>query len=62
MKTGPEVIKLEFSLKLEIKLSDWLLYFEFENELEFYNLGAGFHFWADFENSMKISQQRWKIH
>ena len=45
---GPEVIKLEYSLK--IKRYDWLLatrkqpiiafYFEFANELKFYNLGA----------------------
>ena len=51
-KTGPEVIKLEFILKLKIKHIDWLLadacpqtanlalYFEFENELKFYNLEA----------------------
>ena len=64
---GPEVIKLEYSLK--IKPNDWLLvvsarsqslgfilslkirvrkqpiiglYFEFENELKFYNLEPGF--------------------
>ena len=46
---GHEVIKLEYSLKLKIKRNDWLsasnqsiiaLYFEFENELKFYNLGA----------------------
>ena len=49
---GLEVIKLEYSLKLKIKCNDWLLvdtchkqpiialYFEFENELKFYNLEA----------------------
>ena len=42
---GPEVIKLEYSLKLKIERNDWLqaanckqpiivLYFEFENELK----------------------------
>ena len=48
--TGLEVIKLEYSLKLKIKRNDWLLadtcpqtanhcaFFEFENELKFYNL------------------------
>ena len=45
--TGLEVIKLEYSLKLKIKCIDWLLvrkqpiialYFEFENEVKFYNL------------------------
>ena len=53
-KPGPEVIKLEYSLKLKkIKRNDWLLtdirkqpiialYFEFENDLKFYNLGAWF--------------------
>ena len=47
---GPEFIKLEYSLKLKIKRSDWLLadtcpqtanhcaYFEFETVLKFYNL------------------------
>ena len=48
-KAGPEVIKLEFILRLKIKRYDWLLankqpiialYFEFENELNFYNLEA----------------------
>ena len=59
-KSGPEVIKLEYSLKLKIKGNDWLLadmcpqacvhkqpiivlYFESENELKFYNLGARPH-------------------
>ena len=49
---GLQVIKLEYNLKLKIKLNDWLLaetcpgqpiialYFELENELEFYNLKA----------------------
>ena len=46
---GSEVIKLEFILRLKIKRYDWLLankqpiialYFEFENELKFYNLEA----------------------
>ena len=46
---GLKVIKLEYSLKLKIKRNDWLLvckqpivvvYFEFENELKFYNLEA----------------------
>ena len=50
---GPRVIKLDYSLKLKIKLNEWLLadtcvrkqpiiglYFESENELKFYNLGA----------------------
>ena len=46
LRQGPKVIKLEYSLKLRIKHSDWLLadmcpYFEFENELKFYNLGQG---------------------
>ena len=45
---GPEVIKLEFILKLKIKHNDWLhvrkqpiiaVYFEFETVLKFYNLG-----------------------
>ena len=48
--TGPKFIKLEYSLKLRIKCSDWLLadmcpqaanhcaLFEFENDLKFYNL------------------------
>ena len=48
-----EVIRFEYSLKLKIKRSDWLLadwcpqaaiiialYFEFENELKFYIPGA----------------------
>ena len=44
-----EVIKLEYGLKLKIKRNDWpladkqpiiALYFEFENELKFYNLEA----------------------
>ena len=51
---GPEVIKLEHSLKLKIKRSDWLLantcpqtanhcaYFELETLLKFYNLEASF--------------------
>ena len=41
---GPEVIKLKYRLKLKIKRNDWpivALYFEFENELKFYNLGPG---------------------
>ena len=47
--SGPEVIKREFILRLKIKYYDWLLadkqpiialYFEFENELKFYNLEA----------------------
>ena len=49
---GLEVLKLEYSLKLQIKCNDWLLgarvrkqpiivlYFELENELKFYNLEA----------------------
>ena len=51
---GPEVIKLEFILKLKIKRNEWLLadmtcvrkqpiiaiYFEFETVLKFYNLGS----------------------
>ena len=37
---GPEVIKLEYSLKLKIKRFDWQLYFAVGNELKFYNLGA----------------------
>ena len=48
---GLEVIKLEYSLKLKIKCNEWLLldtclqaiialYFEYENELKFYNLDA----------------------
>ena len=50
---GPEVIKLEHSLKLKIKGNDWLLadtyvrmqliialYCEFDNELKIYNLEA----------------------
>ena len=37
---GLEVIKLEFSLKLKIKRIDWLLYFEFEIVLKFYNFEA----------------------
>ena len=50
---GLEVIKIEYSLKLKIRRNDWLLadtcvckqpiivlYFEFENELKFYNLEA----------------------
>ena len=49
---GLEVIKLEYSLKLKIKLNDGclrthlrkqpiiVLYFEFENEIMFYNLEA----------------------
>ena len=48
--TGLEIIKLEYRLKLKIKRNDWLLadtcpktanhcaFFEFENELKFYNL------------------------
>ena len=48
-KPGLEDIKLEYRLKLKIKRNDWLLadkqpiivlYFEFENELKFYNLQA----------------------
>ena len=42
-RPGSEVIKLEYSLRLKIKRKDWLiiaLYFEFENELKFYNLEA----------------------
>ena len=47
---GPEVIKLEYILTLKIQRDDWLfadtclqtanhyIYFEFENELKFYNL------------------------
>ena len=42
-RTGLEIIKLEYSLNFKIKPNDWLqpiieLYFEFENELKFYNL------------------------
>ena len=49
---GLEVIKLEFSLKLKIKINDWQLadtwqqaainslYYEFEIDLKFYNLEA----------------------
>ena len=49
---GAQVIKLEYSLTLKIQRDDWLLrtrvrkqpiitlYFEFENELKFYNLKA----------------------
>ena len=51
VQPGPEVIKLEYRLKLKIKHNDWLLvdtckqpiialYFEFENELKFPNLKA----------------------
>ena len=48
-----EVIKLKYRLKLKIKRIDWLLankpiivlYFEFENELKFYNLDA----WSKFK-------------
>ena len=52
MTPGLEVIKLENSLRLKIKRNDWLLagtsrkqpiialYFEYENELKFYNLEA----------------------
>ena len=51
MGHGLEVIKLEYSLKLRIRRIDWLLgdscpqpiialYFEFGNELKFYNLKA----------------------
>ena len=45
LEPGLEVIKHEYSLKLKIKRNDWLLadivlYFEFENELKFYNLEA----------------------
>ena len=44
LSSGLEIIKLEYSLKLKIKRNDWLpiivLYFEFENELNFYNLKA----------------------
>ena len=48
-KSGLEVIKLEYSLKLKIKHNDWLskkqpiiaLYFEFENELKFCNSRPG---------------------
>ena len=48
-RPGLEVIKLENSLELKIKGNHWLLagkqpiialYFEFENELKFYNLEA----------------------
>ena len=49
---GREVINLEYSLKFKIKRNDWptyvrkqpivSLYFEFENELKFYNLEAWF--------------------
>ena len=48
-RAGPEVIKVEFILKLKIKCNDWLrvrtqpiiaLYFEFEIVLKFNNLGA----------------------
>ena len=51
-RPGRNVIKLKYSLKLKIKLNDWLLedtcpvhtiivlYFEFENELKSYNLEA----------------------
>ena len=50
MGPGIEVIKLEYNLKLKIKRNDWLLrtrvrkqpiitlYFEIENELQFYNI------------------------
>ena len=44
---GPEVIKLEFILKLKIKRKHVrkqpiiVLYFEFETVLKFYNLGPG---------------------
>ena len=42
-RTGVEIIKLEYSINFKIKPNDWLqpiieLYFEFENELKFYNL------------------------
>ena len=49
---GLQVIKLEYSLRLEINRNDWwlrtrvrkqpniVLYFESENELKFYNLEA----------------------
>ena len=49
MNPGLEVIKLEYSLKLKIKRNDWLLadtYFEFENELKFYNLEARSFGWT----------------
>ena len=39
-KPDLEVIKLEYSLRLKIECNDWLLYFESENELKFYNLKA----------------------
>ena len=51
-KTGLEVIKLELTFKLKIKRNGWLLadtcpeadnhcaFFEFENELKFYNFEA----------------------
>ena len=51
-RSGLEVIKLEFSLRLKIKRNDWLLrarvrkqpiialYFELETVLKFYNLEA----------------------
>ena len=51
-KTGLEVIKLEYNLRLKIKRNDWLLadtcpqvanhcsYFESENKIKFYNLEA----------------------
>ena len=41
--TWPRGLKLEFILKLEIKGNDWLLYFEFETVLKFYNLEAYLH-------------------
>ena len=53
-RSGPEIIKLEFIIKLKIKRNDWIgclwtcvckqpilaLYFEFETVLKFYNLRA----------------------
>ena len=52
LRPGPEVLKLEFILKLKTKRNNWLhadmcpqaaniaLYFEFETVLKFHNLGA----------------------
>ena len=55
-RSGLEVIKLEYSLRITIKRNDWLLadtcvhkqpiiavYFESENELKFYNLVARYN-------------------
>ena len=55
VRSGLEVIKLEYSLRLKIMRNGWLLvdtcsqvaiialYFESENELKFYNLELKFY-------------------